>query len=90
MYETKIKEDDLIPATFDPIFKALFTSNETKDYASSLISSITNIPKNVIKDNMVILNNELSVENYKDKKMKTDILIEIVNNIVNIEINLFF
>ena len=90
MYETKIKEDELIPATFDPIFKALLTSNETKDYASSLISGITNIPKNIIKDNMVILNNELSVENYKDKKMKTDILIEIVNNIVNIEINKYY
>ena len=87
MYETKIKEDDLIPATFDIIFKELFTSPETRDYASSLINNITHIPKDLLKNNMVILNNELGVSNHKDKKMRTDILIDVEKTIINLEMN---
>ena len=69
MYETKLKEGYLIPATFDIIFKELFTSLDTRDYASSILSHITGIPKEDLKNNMVILNNELGVETFKDKKV---------------------
>ena len=69
MYETKLKEGYLIPATFDIIFKELFTSLDTRNYAVSVLSNITGIPKEDLKNNMVILNNELSVETYKDKKI---------------------
>jgi len=90
MYETKLKEGYLIPATFDIIFKELFTSTDTRDYASSILSHITGIPKEDLKNNMVILNNELEVENYKDKKMRTDILIEVEKSIINLEVNKYY
>jgi len=90
MYETKLKEGYLIPATFDIIFKELFTSFDTRDYTSSVLSNITGIPKDDLKNNMVILNNELEIENYKDKKMRTDILIKIEKSIINLEVNKYY
>ena len=53
MYETKLKEGYLIPATFDIIFKELFTSLDTRDYASSILSHITGIPKENLKNNCI-------------------------------------
>ena len=43
--------------------------------------------KEVISKDMVISNNELSVEVYDEKKMRTDILVEIEKNIINLEMN---
>ena len=77
----------VIPATFDPVFKSLLTSKNNRNYLVDLISNITKIPKYAINENMIILNNELSIEYYDSKKMQTDILVEIENKIINLEMN---
>ena len=77
----------VIPATFDPVFKSLLTNKDNRDYLVDLISNITKIPRYAISNNMIILNNELGVEYYDSKKMQTDILVEIENNIINLEMN---
>lgn len=90
-YEQEIKEirekKRVIPATFDPVFKSLLTNKDNRDYLVDLISNITKIPRYAISNNMIILNNELGVEYYDSKKMQTDILVEIENNIINLEMN---
>ena len=84
----EIKEKKrVIPATFDPVFKSLLTNKNNRDYLVEIISTITKIPKEVISKDMVISNNELSVEVYDEKKMRTDILVEIEKNIINLEMN---
>ena len=44
----------------------------------------------MLKNNLVILNNELGVNNHKDKKMRTDILIEVEKTIINLEMNKYY
>lgn len=87
----EIKEKKrVIPATFDPVFKSLLTNKNNRDYLVEIISTITKIPKEVISKDMVISNNELSVEVYDEKKMRTDILVEIEKNIINLEMNRYY
>ena len=91
LYLKEIKEirekKRVIPATFDPVFKSLLTNKDNRDYLVDLISNITKIPRYAISNNMIILNNELGIEYYDSKKMQTDILVEIENNIINLEMN---
>ncbi len=39
-----MKKDKVIPATFDPVFKALLTSEECREYLADLIYIVTKIP----------------------------------------------
>lgn len=91
-YQQEIKEirekKRVIPATFDPVFKSVLTNKKNRNYLVDLISSITEMPKKIIDKNMVIINNELSIEHYK--KMTTDILVEIEKNIINLEMNRYY
>ena len=93
-YQQEIKEirekKRVIPATFDPVFKSVLTNKKNRNYLVDLISSITEIPKKIIDKNMVIINNELSIEHYNSKKMTTDILVEIEKNIINLEMNRYY
>ena len=93
-YQQEIKEirekKRVIPATFDPVFKSVLTNKKNRNYLVDLISSITEMPKKIIDKNMVIINNELSIEHYNSKKMTTDILVEIEKNIINLELNRYY
>ena len=93
-YQQEIKEirekKRVIPATFDPVFKSVLTNKKNRNYLVDLISSITEMPKKIIDKNMVIINNELSIEHYNSKKMTTDILVEIEKNIINLEMNRYY
>lgn len=79
-----------IPASFDPIFKVLFTSKSCINYSTDLLSNIIKIPKEVIKENIIILNNELPIKHYNEKKMKTDIIMDVLDNRINIEMNKYY
>ncbi len=81
------KTRQFINGLFDPIFKAIFTGEDTKEYVARIINIITEIPYEEIINNMVILNNEITVNNKKDKKMRTDLLVSIEHHLVNIELN---
>ena len=48
MNDVKLEKGKIIPATFDPVFKALLTSDECREYLADIIHIVTKIPKEVM------------------------------------------
>ena len=84
MYKEKTR---LLDLTSDPVFKEFMLSEDTKEYTAKLINLITKIPKEEILKHSVFNNVEIPIRNKKDKRYRTDIIITIMNNIINIEMN---
>ena len=78
---------EFIPSTFDPIFKSILTDYKLRDYLCYLISEITDLEYDELYNNLVIENNELMVKHSKEKAYKTDLLVSINKNKINIEAN---
>ena len=83
----KIDKTKVIPATFNPVFKALLTNKECKEYLADLINIVTKIPKKEILNNLVIRNSELMNNNVKEKRKVTDLIVDVLNNRINLEMN---
>lgn len=77
----------ILELTSDIVFKSFMLSEDTKEYTARLISLITKIPEKEILKNAVFNNVELPVKNKSDKRYRTDIIITIVKNNINIEMN---
>ena len=77
----------ILELTSDIVFKSFMLSEDTKESTARLISLITKIPEKEILKNAVFNNVELPVKNKSDKRYRTDIIITIVKNIINIEMN---
>lgn len=79
-----LKEGEIIPLSFDKMFKRVFGDEKDTKPIKFLIKGILDIDVEDIK----IYNSELLGENYFDKKNEVDFIARINdNNIVNIEIN---
>ena len=83
----KKTKEKIIPATFDPVFKALLTSEECREYLADIISYITKIPKEDIMNNLVVRNSELINNKVKEKRKITDLIVDVLNNRINLEMN---
>ncbi len=68
------------------MFKAIMLDNANKDYLIGIISNVTGIKKEDLND-IKVQNVEHIVDNKKDKKMRSDIIVNIGNNIINLEMN---
>ena len=88
MKEVKLEEDKIIPATYDPVFKALLTSEECREYLADLINIVTKIPKESIINNLIIRNSEHMKGNIKEKRKTSDLIVDVENNRINLECNL--
>ena len=82
-----MKKDKVIPATFDPVFKALLTSEECREYLADLIYIVTKIPKKNIVDNIVIKNSEHMNNKANEKRKISDLIVDVLNNRINLEMN---
>ena len=82
-----MKKDKVIPATFDPVFKALLTSEECREYLADLIHIVTKIPKKDIINNIVIKNSEHMNNKAKEKRKISDLIVDVLNNRINLEMN---
>lgn len=83
----QIKTERIIPMTYDKVFKGVLISKEARGYLISLISNITGIKKEDIKDNLVFKNNEQRISGISAKKKITDMVVEINDNVINLEMN---
>ena len=72
---TKTKK--LIPGTFDPVFKEIFTCKECRNYTCALISKITNINFDYLKENLKVVNTTLPVDRARERSMTTDVLLSV-------------
>ena len=86
--EKSIEKGELIPLTFDPIFKSIIMDKNIKGFVSYLISEIAGIPYEEVFNNSIIKSSELPVNHALEKFKKTDIIISVENNTtINIEMN---
>ena len=87
MTQYKLEEGKIIPASYDPVFKALLTAEECREYLADIINTITQIPKDVIMNNMEIKNSEHIKNHVKEKGKVSDLIIDIEKNRINLECN---
>lgn len=77
----------IIPGTFDPVFKEIFTSPDCHNYVCTLISHLTNINEGYLKQNLKVISNNLPKKRANEKTKETDILLSVEGHIINIEMN---
>ena len=77
---------ELIPGTYDFMFKAIMLDKDNKDYLIGIISHVTGIEKKDLVS-IEVQNVEHTVNNKKDKKLRSDVIVSIGNNIINLEMN---
>ena len=87
MTETTNKEIELIPCVYDFIFKSVMLDPEARDYLIGYIHMITKLPIEIIRKNIKIENIEHTLENKKDRRLKSDIIVSIGKLYINIEMN---
>ena len=86
---TKTKQ--LIPMSFDLLFKKMFGDENHKERVSYLVSTILNIPYEEVKDNIEILPNDKKLNNKKTKRQAQDVVVRIilsVNKRISLEMNM--
>jgi len=88
MTKIKLEKGKIIPATFDPVFKALLTSEECREYLADLINIVTKIQKEEITNNLVIKNSEHMKSNVREKNKISDLIVDVLDNRINLECNL--
>ncbi len=80
------KDDKLLLGIVDCMFKAILLDPNNPDYLKALIHEITNIPFDMLED-ITILNSEHVINNKMDKKVRSDIIVSIGKQYINIEMN---
>ena len=65
--EEEMKDNILLPATYDCMFKALMLKPELSEFLKELIHIITDIPIEALKD-IKVQNSEYTIENKNEKK----------------------
>ena len=79
------REKEVIPGTFDAVFKAVLT--EEKEVLAEIIELVIGIPKEEVIKNGVIINSEYVRENIIETDKKSDLLISIGDNVINLEMD---
>lgn len=89
--EEMIKEleekGEVIPATNDYIFKALFQDKEMRGILSFVISEVTGIDKEYIFEHLVFRNSEIPKRNITEKANTNDLVVDIENTTISLEMN---
>ena len=81
----ELRKKEVIPGTFDAVFKAVLT--EEKEVLAEIIEIVIGIPKEEVIKNGVIINSEYVRENIIETDKKSDLLISIGDNVINLEMD---
>ena len=81
----ELRKKEVIPGTFDAVFKAVLT--EKKEVLAEIIELVIGIPKEEVIKNGVIINSEYVRENIIETDKKSDLLISIGDNVINLEMD---
>ncbi len=84
--ESEAGQMKTLELTSDVVFKSFMMSEATNNYKARLIHLITGIDEDQLKQ-AIYESNELKTSNKKDKIYKTDIIVKVKGNILNIEMN---
>ena len=81
-YDEKRKKEEVIPATFDVVFKALLITNRML-LAILIKESTLKFSVNYLLKNMIIINGEYALNNIKEKRKQSDIRVRVENYIID-------
>ena len=81
------KDNKVLKATNDCVFKALFQSEECKPVLAYVIGEVLNLTKEYVLNNMSFKPTELAKERYFEHGKITDLIIEITGKVINLEMN---
>ena len=81
----ELRKKEVIPGTFDAVFKAVLT--EEKEVLAEIIELVIGISKEEVLKNGVIINSEYVRENIIETDKKSDLLISIGDNVINLEMD---
>ena len=76
----------LMLGVYDCIFKAIMLDPNNRDYLKEIIHYVTDIPLSDL-ENIKIKNTEHLISNKKNKKLRSDIIVDIKRLSINIEMN---
>lgn len=80
-------KNNIIPMTYDRVFKSVLQDKELRNYLIDILSNITKIPKEEFKGNIVFKNSELSNNENNEKLKIADLIIELDKSVINLEMN---
>lgn len=79
------EEGKVIPATFDEMFKEVMKG--CPNYLADILYQIIGFDKEMILNNMVIQDTEHRISHILEKRKKSDVIVRIDENIINLEMN---
>ena len=82
-----LEQDEIIPSTYDKVFKAVWQDNRNKNLLAFFLSEFIKLSQKEIYDKITFVNTELPKENYKEKGMITDLHIGVPKILTNLEMN---
>lgn len=77
----------IIPLTSNTMFKELFGRIENKEVLSFFLSNYLGIEYKLVYDNIEHLNTSIGINNIKDYRYDTDIIVSLNDVIINLEMN---
>ena len=85
--EKVLKQDEIIPMTFDPMFTEIFNNKKNIDLLEEFISYYMEIPIDFVKGNLILLSRNLKKKNLKSSKKEVDLLLDLNGKKYNIEVS---
>ena len=82
-----LKDDELIPLTFDDMFTEIFNKEENICILEELVSGLLDIPLNNVRGNLKLMSRRLPKENRKDSRKEVDLLLDLKGEKINIEMS---
>ena len=76
--------------TYDKMFKSVLTSVEARSYLINIISDITKIDKNKIKQNIIFKQNEHNLVGINEKRKTSDLVVEVSYWVIDLEMNKYW
>ena len=80
-----IRKGEVLPATEDVIFKNVMMTRLS--FLSIILEPFLGLDREIIKKNIYIENTTLPVNNAREKKKVTDIIVRVGINVINLEMN---
>ena len=87
MIKTKLKEGEIIPLTFDPMFTEIFNNENNICILEEFISYYMDIPLNEVRGNLKLLSRNLKRKNLTSSKKEVDLLLDLNGKKYNIEMS---
>ncbi len=77
----------IIPCIFDPVFKNVLKDKDQRGILAYLISNVTKLDYDFVRENIRFSDKELAKHKYLEKGKIVDLLVELEGNIINLEAN---